>query len=268
MGTSKTFEELSTSYVNLAALIRHLRQQEFMGTLHVIVDQYEAEVRLHGASEPAVAEIDRANGRASESDGAMERLLVHAREPGGRIAVYENREGPKESPAESNAGGAPVKRKSAAGAGAAFTSAFPASTTTATEENPDEMDWADLMDAGGKLIGAVERAVVYLGADFESAFRAARISLGDDYPFLDPTAGGLTYADRTITLNDQPAAKVFVSALSDCLRRVINKLAIGKDSKRFREIVAIELAVAARMRPNGLSQFTPQLNQIAGTRVL
>jgi hypothetical protein len=118
------------------------------------------------------------------------------------------------------------------------------------------------------VIGGVERAVVHVGGNFELIFRTACIKLGDDYPFLDPTTGGLTYAARTITLNDRPATNIFVTALVECLRRITNQLAIGKESKRFRETVAIELAVAARMRPKGLSQFTPQLNQIAGTRVL
>lgn len=268
MSTIKKFDDLSTSYVNLAAFIRHLREQEFVGTIHVIVDQYEAEVRMHAVEEPTVAEIDRANGRALENEGALERLLVHAREPGGRIKVY----GTEESPAEESGTGSKgtetaIKRKNDPRLTSAFTAEFPTPAVPAAAV-ADEVDWADLIDAGGKLIGAVERAVVHLGADFESAFRSARIQLGDDFPFLDPTTDGLTYADKTITLNDQPAANAFVSALSDCLRRVTNKLAIGKESKRFRETVAIELAVASRMRPNGLSQFTPQLNQIAGTRVL
>lgn len=268
MSTVKKFDDLSTSYVKLAALIRHLREQEFVGKIHVIVDQYEAEVRLSAGEEPVVAEIDRANGRALESKGAMERLLVHARESGGRITVYGTEETAEEdSVEETNAGGTPVSRMNDPRATSAFTSEF---STPAALDPPsaDEVDWSDLIDAGGRLIGAVERAVNHVGANFESAFRAARIELGDDYPFLDPTADGLTYADKTITLNDQPTAGAFVAALSDCLRRVVNKLAIGKEGKRFRETVAIELAVAVRMRPNGLSQFTPQLSQIAGTRVL
>jgi hypothetical protein len=271
MSSVKNFNDLSTSYVNLAALIRHLREQQFGGTIHVIVDQYEAEVRLNADGEPTVAEINRANGRASENEGAMERLLVHAREPGGRITVYATEEAEDSSSEESKTGDASanrgVRRNNEPGPAPAFTSAFPAPAAPAAE-GPVEVDWADLLDAGAMLIRAVERAVVHVGADFELVFRGACIKLGDDYPFLDPTTGGLTYADRTITLTDRPPANTFVAALVECLRRITNQLAIGKESKRFRETVAIELAVAARMRPNGLSQFTPQLNQIAGTRVL
>ncbi len=265
MNTIKKFANLNTSYVNLAGLLRQLREEQFIGTVHLVLDQYEAEVHLSAASEPTVLEINRSNGRSSESHGAMERLLVHAREPGGKITVYEPTPlGTAEADDRSMA----VKPRSAPGSPPAFATAFPAPAEAATEEPASEVDWADLLEAGGKLIGAVERAVTHMGADFTAAFRAARLELGDDYPFLDPTLDGMDYRDKMITLKAQPAPRTFVTALAECLRRVINKLAIGNDGKRFRETVAIELAVAARMRANGLSQFTEKLSLIAGTQVL
>ena len=261
----KKFDSVSTSYVNLAALIRHLREQNFAGTVHVLLPQYEAEVRLNGPGAPAVSEIDPVSRRASETDGAMERLLVHAREPGGKITVYGSDD-------ETDAGEDEIKANadSPRQDGEVMTApppfAFP--VTAATPAPEETVDWADLLDAGGKVVGAVERAVQSIGADFESSFRAACIQLGDDYPFLDPTSNGLSYANKTITLNAEPSVNAFVTALGECMRRITNKLAIGKESKRFRETVAIELAVAARMRPRGLGRFKPQLDRIAGTRVL
>lgn len=259
MSSVKQFDSLSTSFVNLAALIRHLREQNFAGSIHVLVGEYEAEIQLHGSEAPVVSEIDTATRHASKTDGAMERLLVHAREPGGTITVYD-----LESVSD------PVDQEEG-GTDEAVTD-DESSSIVSFEPTPlpsaSEVDWADLLDAGGKLIGAIERAVESSGADFDSSFRAARIQLGDDYPFLDPTGNGLSYANKRIVLNDYPGGTAFVTALSECLRRVINKMAIGKESKRFRETVAIELAVAARMRPNGLSDFTTHLDRIAGTRVL
>ena len=257
MSGVKQFESLSTSYVNLAALIRYLRGQSFAGTIHVKLDQYEAEVLMNGAAEPIVAEINSATREAAKTTGALERLLVHAREPGGTITVYD--------------------LVDAAGSTAASLSPEPTDRTLESElfdasvspaPPAAAVDWPDLVEAAGKLSGAIERAVDSSGADFESSFRAARIQLGDDYPFLDPTDGGLSYADKRVTLNEAPSSNSFVTALSECLRRVVNKIAIGKDSKRFRETVAIELAVAARLRPTGLNEFMSQLDRIAGTRVL
>ena len=252
MGAVKQFDSLSTSYVNLAALLRHLRKENFTGSIHVVMDQYEAEVQLHGADAPSVSEIDTNTRESSQTAGAMERLLVHAREPGGTIKVYDREYASAEAAQEKDT--AAVEDEAAI--------SWPSSGSEA------EVDWTELQDAAGKLIGAVERAVETVGADFDSSFRAARIQLGDDYPFLDPTGNGLVYANKRIVLSEQPGSQAFVSALTECMRRVVNKMAIGKDSKRFRETVAIELAVAVRLRPNGLSEFTTQLDRIAGTRVL
>lgn len=256
MSEVKQFDSLSTSYVNLAALIRHLRGQALVGSIRIKLDQYEAEVQLNGTAEPTVAEIN-STGEAAQTPGAMERLLVHAREPGGTITVYVTGDAPTAAPlaSPSEAPDAGVEQELFA------SQVAPAPPVT-------EVDWADLLDAAGKLIGAVERAVRTSGADFESSFRAARIQLGDDYPFLDPTGNGLSYADKRVILSEQPSSNSFVTALSECLRRVVNKIAIGKDSKRFRETVAIELAVAARLRATGLNEFTSRLDRIAGTRVL
>ena len=85
---------------------------------------------------------------------------------------------------------------------------------------------------------------------------------------MDPTIGEFRYGNGVVTFASRPTTRAFVSGLSDCLRRIVNKLAIDKDGQRLRERVAVELAVAARMRPNGMGQFKTQLDRIAGTRVL
>jgi len=255
MSEVKKFESLSTSYVNLAALLRYLREQNFVGSVRVVLSQYEAEVQLSGAATATVLEVNMATRASTQTEGAMERLLVHARESGGTITIYKAAEEPasdETKPASPHPG---IE-------GELFASRIP--------ESPgfSEADWGELLDVAGKLIVAIERAVQSSGADFESSFRAARIQLGDDYPFLDPTGNGLVYANKRVTLDEQMSVSTFVNGLSECLRRVVNKVAIGKESKRFRETVAIELAVAARLRPNGLNEFMPQLDRIAGTRVL
>src|SRR2546428_13575911 len=94
MGNAKQFDSLSTSYVNLAALLRYLREQDFTGSVHVVLDQYEADVYLNGPGAPTVLEIDSSTRQASQNDGALERLLVHAREPGGTITVFEGESAP------------------------------------------------------------------------------------------------------------------------------------------------------------------------------
>ena len=244
MSVVKYFDSLNTSYVNLGALLRYLREQGFSGSLHVALDQYEADVMLQGES-ATVFEIDPATSQRRSVDGAMERLMVHAREPGGTITIYEG--------AVASSGRTDRVSGSAA---SPFTDDDEVTATTPPEE---EVDWDALLKASGELIAAIEHAVQSVGSDFAASFRAARIELGDDYPFLDPTGGGFNYSNGAVTLGERPAARPYATGLSECLRRVVNKLAIGKQGTRFRERCAAELAVAARKQSNGMSELRHSL---------
>jgi hypothetical protein len=255
MPNIKSFQSLSTDYVNLAGLIRHLRESQFAGQLHFVSVSYEAAVQMRGSDLPIV--LERSAGEFTAAAGALERLLVHAREPGGTITIYEPDE--QDQPDEQNTPSASAHDDTVT---TPFDIPLPEPASVAVT------DWADLLDAAGKLIAGVERAVEFGGSSFESFFRTARIELGDDYPFLDPTSREMDYAEKRVILTEHPASATFVSGISECLRRVVNASAVGKENKRFRETVAIELAVAARMRANGLSDFNSQLDKIAGTRVL
>src|SRR5262245_25665563 len=93
MESQLKLDTLDTSYVSLAALIRHLRERQFRGRLHVQLDGYEADVFLYGAEAPSVWERELSSGRESQGDEAQQRLLVRAREPGGQITMYEDRPG-------------------------------------------------------------------------------------------------------------------------------------------------------------------------------
>lgn len=249
------FENLDTSYVNLPALLRYLRDRNFTGRVHVALDQYEADVFLFGSQTPGVRETDHSTGRGAQGDAAMDRLLVRSREPGGLISVYER--------------AAEAKAESAIEYGESSTQQPSAELEAPSTESPeDNVDWGALLTASGELIGAVERAVQTTGAEFADYFRAARIELGDDYPYLDPTMGHFEYTNSSLHVRNRPPASDFVTGLTECLRRVVNKLAAAKDGARFRERVAVELALAVRRQPNGLAEFAPHLNAIAGTRVL
>jgi len=253
MDAVKQFDVLNTSYVNLAALLRYLRGQDFSGSIHVALDDYEAEIFLNGSGPVAVFEIDRTSRVPAQNEGAMERLLVHAREPGGAITVYEGKTRPGSTTS-------PATESSIHG----FEDRIPIAGVAPAEQ----VDWDDLFRVSGDVIAAVERAVASVGADFATNFRTACIAVGDDYPFLDPTASNFKYSKGNVTLSRRPSSSAYVAGLSESLRRIVNKLAIDKEGKRFRERVAVELAGAARMRPNGLGEFKLQLDRIAGTRVL
>ena len=89
MNTRPLHENLDTSFVNLAALIRHLRQRQFVGKVRVELRGYEADVILTTGNEMRVLERDCVAGRISEGEEALQRLLIRARESGGAIHVHQ-----------------------------------------------------------------------------------------------------------------------------------------------------------------------------------
>ena len=247
-------ENLDTAYVNLAALIRYLQQREFSGRIHVMLAEYEADVFLSAGETPRVQETNHTTGRSSEGEAALQRLFVRASEPGGLVSVYEgNRE---ELMGDEASDAASIETAQA--------------ETRSRNVSPEEGDWPELVGLSGELIGTVERAALSAGADFNGFFRAVRLTLADDYSFLDPGAGRFEYGNGAVQLHAKPTEQAFVSGISEALRRVVNKISAGARAQSVRERVALELAVLARRRQSQLEKFkfSPQLDRIAGTRVL
>ena len=240
------FNSLNTSFVNLGALIRFLREQGFRGRIHVALDEYEADIVLYGSDTPSVRENDLSAGRESQGDAAMQRLLVRSREPGGVITLFE------EAPAEAPASG----------------DHFTINQEVRNQLEKFESDLSALVPVSTQIIAAVERATNTAGASFNDNFNRARIELGDDYPFLDPTVGGFEYRDSQVTLESKPSATTYAQGVSEILNRVVNYVAEKQNESSFRELVANELAVTVRRLPDGAGEFASQLNRIAGTRVL
>jgi hypothetical protein len=252
-------ENLDTAYVNLAALVRYLRQREFDGRIRVELDEYEADVFLSASEPPRVIEMNHMTGRSAEGEAALQRLFVRASEPGGLVSVYET--SVEEMPEER--------------AGVPYQWAAAITEERAEEEltnkPPQEADgWSELVRLSGELIGTVERAALSTGADFQSLFRDVRLSLADDFSFLDPATGRFEYGNGAVELRARPGENAYVSGIAEALRRVVNKISTGPRAQSVRERVALELAVLARRRQSQLTHFklAPQLNRIAGTRVL
>ncbi|HJU54512.1 MAG TPA: hypothetical protein VJ715_08075 [Pyrinomonadaceae bacterium] len=248
-------ENLDTAYVNLAALVRYLQERYFAGRIHVVLDEYEADVFLGGTEPPRVRETNHATGLQAEGEEALKRLLVRAREPGGVINVYDHSR--------------VAEQKSLGPAPPAWVA--PARSQKEPEElRPEDLDWSDLVRVSGELIGTIERAALATGADFAGVFRAVCREMADDYPFLDPGTGRFEYGNSEVWLRTKPTARAYVSGISEALRRVVSRISTGPRANSVRERVALELAVLARRQQAHLARFkfSPQLDRIAGTRVL
>lgn len=89
MKTRPIHENLDTSFVNLAALLRYLRRRQFVGHIRIELSGYEADIHLLANDKLQVREQDRIAGRIAEGEEALQRFLIRAREPGGTIHVYQ-----------------------------------------------------------------------------------------------------------------------------------------------------------------------------------
>jgi len=243
-----SFDTLNTSYVSLSALIRYLREQGISGRLHVVLKDYEAEVFLNGSEEIQVIERDLSSGREAQGKAALERLLVRSREPGGLITLYKQATVPTTAETKESA---PL-------------AVSPGVSMEAQDGTPKKPESHNLLEISGDLIAAVERAALRAGANFPEEFQQARVEVGDDYSFLDPTLLGFEYADSTVTVTARPSRPVYIAGLTACLRKLVDRIAEQKPG--FRERVAAELSLAANQRTNGLAEFNSQLDRIVGAK--
>ena len=288
------YENLDTSFVNVWALLRYLTQRSFVGRVHVELENYSADVFVNGSETPLVREIDRGAGTDVVEEAALHRLVLRVRESSGSINVYEGVEestppqveseqaspsladevppvAEPETPTQEAAtleAATPEAMRSSAGIDEEET--LVAADTVTVVKQPNDGEWGETMRVSGELIGGVEQATKSLGADFASLFRETRISLADDYPFLDPMAGQMRYENSSVSFNGGSQPQGYVAGVSETLRRVVDHIATGERERRTRERIALELARVARKNGDVLARsgFSEQLDRIVGTKVI
>jgi len=245
-------ENLDTAYVNLAALLRYLQQRDFTGHIHIELDEYDGDIYLAARAGVRARERDHATGREAAGEAALQRILVRASEPGGRISVYE--------------GGTEATLVQASEAGAAQSRAGGAAMRRTQEEN----DRHNVLQLSGEVIAAVERGVAAASNEnFAAHFLAARREIADDYPFIVALGECVEYVEGEALLRRGMEIEKFVNGTSEALRRVVERVAAtGERARGVRREVARELAALAARRPRALARFhfASELERIAGLR--
>ena len=257
-------ENLDTAYVNLAALLRYLQQRDFTGRVHVELDEYDGDIYLAARSPVGARERDHVTGREDVGQSALQRILVRASEPGGRVSVYEGAEVSKGEDSQ-QAGASSSAAAEASGGGRGATAA-----TATAGRTQEENDRRNVLQLSGEVIAAVERGVAAASNEnFAAHFQAARREIADDYPFLISLGNCVEYEAGEARLKRGTEVEKFVGGTSEALRRVVERVAAtGERARGVRREVARELAALAERRPRALSRFgfTPQLERIAGLR--
>jgi len=255
-------ENLDTAYVNLAALLRYLQQRDFNGRIHIELDEYDGDIYLTAREAVQACERDHVTGREAVGQSALQRILVRASEPGGRVSVYEV--------AATAATDAETKSRPPVPAAAAVAETTEGGGTATAARTQEEIDRRNVLQLSGEVIAAVERGVAAgSNENFAAHFRAARREIADDYPFLVSLGSCVEYADGEARLRRGTDVGKFVAGTSEALRRVVEGVAAtGERARVVRREVARELAALAERRPRALKRFgfAPQLERIAGLR--
>ncbi len=289
--SSKTpfLANLDTTFVNLWSLLRKLTEQNFIGRIHIELEDYSADIFLDGSPTPVVREIDQVANTDLIEAGALHRVVLRVRETPGTINVFAGADEatvpqpkPDAAPAISTDADVelddePVVEEIAPVPETETVPSVPSAEEPQASQLEEAVyrtgsydDWPAMLAVTGEVIGAIERGINANGANFPALFNSVRLELADDYVFLDPMPQTFQYQDGVASLRNQPPINVFVSGLSEALRRTIDRVAVGERSRRVRERIALELLPIVRKRGDVLERcgLRMQLDRITGTKVI
>lgn len=230
-------KNLSTSFVNLAALVRHLRGVQFVGTVEIELSSYEAEIEFSENGALKAREQDHIAGRLSFGEDALQRIMIRAKEHGGTINVYKNGTEKRESPVFVDKKIAEGARKMSLGdaasartdkmedflSRASFADAPIPKPATGFDADSVE-NWTELVGLVSEVIQTVEESMAKGNLNFAEAFRNACGFISFDYPFLDPDTDIFSYADGYITLRRKMIARDLIGGVMAALARMMERL--------------------------------------------
>ncbi len=74
--------------MDLAALVSHLRRLQFVGSIRVELSSCQADIIFTGRDRLHALLTDHLSGRVTEGEQALRHILFRAKEPNGRIHVF------------------------------------------------------------------------------------------------------------------------------------------------------------------------------------
>lgn len=228
METRPIHENLSTSFVNLAALASYLRSLNFVGRVQVELSSYEGEIIFDGQAPLEAREQDHSSGRVSFGDDALRRILVRATEPHGLIHVYRSEPArPEPCSAEcSDSNIAMLPEAAAAPQNGRIAEQAPDASEIeySSAALPAPGEWMELLNLTEELLREIDEKCTAWGLDFETAFRNSCLLAADEQPFIDPDAGIVSYREGTLRARQRIPSGEFAAAILGSLGHVLSRL--------------------------------------------
>ncbi len=228
-------QNLNTSFVNVAALVRYLRGLQFVGSIRIELGSYEADIVFTNSKSIQAREYDHIAGRISHGEHALQRILIRAKEPNGRIHVFKAPEG------YAGQGDGSVfvdksivthAREMAANNGG-----------IAKEVNHEfVMDGKDtqnalMLGALSEFLRVIDESLAKGNLSFSAAFRLACDSIASDYPFMQSDKRAIVYRNGEIWLNAVAETGSVTEAIFAALRPIFERLRTEKKYDELRSLL-------------------------------
>ena len=216
-------QNLNTSFVNVASLVRYLARLQFVGSVRIELASYEADIVFTSSRTIQAREYDHIAGRISHGKQALQRIMVRAREPHGRIHVYrfvpEGYAGRGENVFIDKSIAADA-RKMAGG----HRDSVPVSARYELISSAQNDDNREMLKALSDLLRTIDESLEQAHLSFPAAFRLACESITEDYAFLRQKRNALIYRDGAVVLHADAEAETIASAVFAALEPIFRRL--------------------------------------------
>lgn len=242
-------QNLNTSFVNVGALVRYLRGLQFVGSIRIELASYEADIVFTESRTVRAREYDHIAGRIAHGEGALQRILIRAKEPHGRIHVYKapvGYAGRDDGSIFVDKAIMTGARKMAASRGGTSVSGALNQGIVLSNRNSGS---AQILAVISELLRMIDKALAVGQLSFSAAFRDACDEVASEFPFMRESRAALTYKNGEIALNADADARVVASAVFSALRPIFRRL---RGEQKYTELVQVlsdsllELANARR----------------------
>lgn len=229
---------LNTSFVNLSALVRHLRDLQFTGSIQIELSSYEAEIEFSGDGSINAREQDHIAGRMSFGRDALQRIMIRSREAGGVVHVYKKTAIKSSENVFIDDVIATRARQMAPGTATghmmsnqvedlfAFTAIaeppIPKPGNVFEAEPAD--NWTELLALISELINTVDESLEKGNISFDELFRNACGFASFDHPFLDPDSDVFAYDAGYISVRQRLATREIINGIIAALSRIMQRL--------------------------------------------
>ena len=226
-------QNLNTSFVNVGALVRYLRSLQFVGSIRIELASYEAEIVFTESNTVRAREYDHIAGRISHGEHALQRILIRAKEPHGRIHVYkavEGYSGRDDGSVFVDKAIMTGARELAANHGGVIAHIAPQEIVLTDRDGENAVVLATLSE----LLREIETLLAVGKLSFDAAFRVACETIAAEFPFMRANSQALVYKQGEITVNVQADADLVAEAVFAALRPIFSRL---RSELKYRELI-------------------------------